>query len=70
MDVTKILAELKQERDALEEAIATLERLALGRGKRRGRPPLWMVEAAKRKPADAEKEPVSRAAASGKTTVV
>jgi len=69
MDVSKILAELKQERDALEEAIATLERLALGRGKRRGRPPLWMVEAAKRKPAD-EKEPVSRSASSGKTAVV
>lgn len=70
MDVSKILAELKQERDALEEAIATLERLALGRGKRRGRPPLWMVEAAKRKPADESKEPASRAAASGKTAVV
>lgn len=64
MDVTKILAELKQERDALEEAIATLERLAVGRGKRRGRPPLWMVEAAKRKTPDSDKEPVGRAATS------
>ncbi len=68
MDVTKILAELKAERDSLEEAIATLERLALGRGKRRGRPPLWMVDAAKRKSADTDKEPPARSAA--KTVVV
>lgn len=59
MDVTKILAELKQERDAIEEAIVTLERLALGRGKRRGRPPSWMVEAAKRRGGDSDKESAS-----------
>jgi hypothetical protein len=41
MDVTKILAELKAERTQIEEAIISLERLARGRGKRRGRPPLW-----------------------------
>jgi hypothetical protein len=43
MDVTKILSELKQEREHLEEAIQSLERLARGRGKRRGRPPAWMA---------------------------
>lgn len=48
MDVSKILAELRQEREQLEEAIMSLERLARGRGKRRGRPPSWMVEAKKR----------------------
>ena len=48
MDVTKILEELKQEREQLEEAILSLERLARGRGRRRGRPPSWMVEAKKR----------------------
>jgi len=48
MDVSKILAELRQEREQLEEAIMSLERLARGRGKRRGRPPAWMVEAKKR----------------------
>lgn len=42
MDVTKILAELRQERQAIEEAILTMERLARGSGKRRGRPPAWM----------------------------
>ena len=39
MDVMKMLGELKQEREHIEEAILTLERLARGRGKRRGRPP-------------------------------
>lgn len=45
MDISKILADLRKERDQLEEAILTIERLAHGRGKRRGRPPSWMVEA-------------------------
>jgi len=44
MDVTKILAELKAEREQIEEAILSLERLAQGRGRRRGRPPSWMSE--------------------------
>ena len=48
MDVTRILNELRQEREQLEEAIISLERLASGRGKRRGRPPAWMSEAKKR----------------------
>jgi hypothetical protein len=48
MDVSKILVELRQEREQLEEAILSLERLARGRGKRRGRPPAWMVETKKR----------------------
>jgi hypothetical protein len=48
MDVAKILADLRQERDQLEEAILSLERLATGRGRRRGRPPAWMTEAKKR----------------------
>jgi hypothetical protein len=48
MDITKMLADLRQEREAIEEAILTLERLAQGRGKRRGRPPAWMTELKKR----------------------
>ena len=44
MDVAKILVELKQEREQIEEAILSLERLARGRGRRRGRPPSWMAE--------------------------
>jgi hypothetical protein len=55
MDVAKILAELREEREQLEEAIVSLERLAQGRGKRRGRPPAWMSAATKRiKAASAE----------------
>jgi hypothetical protein len=44
MDVAKILGELRQEREQIEEAILSLERLARGRGRRRGRPPAWMAE--------------------------
>ena len=46
MDVDKMLAELRIEREQIEEAILTLERLARGRGRRRGRPPSWLKEAA------------------------
>lgn len=50
MDVNKILAELRAERDSIGEAILALERVGLGRGsKRRGRPPKWMVEAKQEK---------------------
>lgn len=43
MDINKMLAELRAERDQLAEAILVLERLAAGQGKRRGRPPAWMT---------------------------
>ena len=46
MDVSKILAELKAEREQIEEAILSLERLARGRGKKRGRPATGMAEEA------------------------
>jgi hypothetical protein len=42
MDVTKTLAELRQEREQINETIVSLERLALSRGRRRGRPPAWL----------------------------
>jgi hypothetical protein len=42
IDVAKILEELRQEKQQLEQAIVTLERLVQGRGPRRGRPPAWM----------------------------
>jgi hypothetical protein len=44
MDIAKILTELKAEREQIQEAILSLERLARGRGKRRGRPPAWLSE--------------------------
>lgn len=45
MDINKILSDLRQEREQIEDAIISLERLARGRGKRRGRPPSWMKDA-------------------------
>jgi hypothetical protein len=48
MDINRMLAELKQERDSIEQAILTLEHLARGRGRRRGRPPAWMSALKKR----------------------
>lgn len=52
MDVNKMIAELRQEREQIEEAILSLERLARGQGKRRGRPPAWL-KAAQGEPASA-----------------
>jgi len=43
MDILKMLAELRAEREQVEEAILVLERMARGRGKRRGRPPKWIT---------------------------
>lgn len=74
MDVAKILSELKEERVQIEEAILSLERLARGRGKRRGRPPAWMSEInAKRRgrpPGSKNKPVVEAAVASAKTIAV
>ena len=44
MDISKILAEMCLERERLGEAILSLERLASGGTKRRGRPPAWMAK--------------------------
>jgi hypothetical protein len=44
MDVSKILAELKAERQQIEEAILSLERLARGRHRGPGRPPNIMAD--------------------------
>jgi DNA invertase Pin-like site-specific DNA recombinase len=48
MDINKMLAELRLEREQIEEAIMTMERLARGRGRRRGRPPSWMSQIKRR----------------------
>jgi len=60
MDVSKILAELKAEREQIEEAILSLERLARGRGRRRGRPPAWMAEAGEEAPKRRGRPPGSK----------
>jgi hypothetical protein len=47
MELTKVIAELKAERAAIDEALAALDRIARSSGgKRRGRPPSWLVKAA------------------------
>jgi hypothetical protein len=48
MNIETLLVELRAERQNLEEAIVTLERLAAGRGKRRGRPPAWLAAVKRR----------------------
>ena len=73
MDVSKILAELREERQQIEEAILSLERLAQGRGKRRGRPPAWMADVApvkRRGRPPGSKNKVQAAGAAPKTMAV
>jgi hypothetical protein len=49
MEVRTILADLRDERRQIVEAIGALEKLAQTRGKRRGRPPAWMAEVVTKK---------------------
>ena len=44
MDINAIQEELRQRCELLEEAIRSLQRLAICGAKRRGRPPLWLTE--------------------------
>jgi hypothetical protein len=44
IDYTDILKGLREQREVLAEAIAALERIARGQGRRRGRPPAWMAQ--------------------------
>jgi hypothetical protein len=63
MDVLKMLSELRHEREQIEEAIMTLERLARGRGRRRGRPPAWMSALKRRgRPPGSKNKPKESAA--------
>ena len=44
MELTKVIAELRAERAAIDEALAALDRIARAtQGKRRGRPPAWLA---------------------------
>lgn len=47
MNLSKVIAELRAERAAIDEALAALDRIARATvGKRRGRPPAWLAAAA------------------------
>jgi hypothetical protein len=39
-----MIAELRAERERVEQAIVLLERIAAGSGPRRGRPPAWVSQ--------------------------
>jgi hypothetical protein len=60
MDILKMLGELRHERSQIEEAILVLQRLSLGQGKRRGRPPAWMAAAAVNAPRRRGRPPGSK----------
>jgi|SRR5580698_816313 len=67
MDIAKVIAELRQERSRIEEAITSLEHLAMGKRRGRGRPPAWMAEAAakcRRRPIGRQSKPSVTAIAS------
>jgi len=48
MDIAKMLDALRAEQAQIADAIVVLERLALGRNRRRGRPPAWMKQIKRR----------------------
>ena len=50
MDLAKALADLRDQRDDLDQAILSLERLASGRPRGRGRPPGRTTGRAKKRP--------------------
>jgi hypothetical protein len=45
MEIAKVVQELRRELHQVDEAILSLERMAVGAGKRRGRPPAWIAAA-------------------------
>jgi hypothetical protein len=76
MDLIKIIAELRKERAALDEALVNLEQFARTQGRRRGRPPAFLAtagatnrkpfsEATKRKMAMGQKKRWAAARTSG-----
>jgi DNA invertase Pin-like site-specific DNA recombinase len=68
MDINKMLSDLRLEREQIEEAIMTLERLARGRGRRRGRPPAWMSQIKRRgRPPGSKNRPKTEAKSAAKT---
>jgi hypothetical protein len=65
MNLTKILEDLRREREQIDEAILSLERLAAGSGPRRGRPPAWLKEQKSKVRTTNVKEPAAVKSVSG-----
>jgi len=61
-----MLAELREELRRVDEAIASVERLVEGKGRRRGRPPLWL--GARQAPLRKPERPSKRAKPAPKDT--
>ncbi len=61
MDIHKILSELYEERQHLDEVIAAMEGLAATGRRRRGRPPKWLAEARKNLGPTRKSQPASNA---------
>jgi hypothetical protein len=65
MNLTKILEDLRREREQIDEAILSLERLAAGSGPRRGRPPAWLkAQKGRGRAANGKETPATKSAAS------
>ena len=54
MDLSKALAELREQRDQIDQAILSLERLAGSRPRGRGRPPGRKTDTSRKPPAPTE----------------
>jgi hypothetical protein len=66
MNLTKILEELRREREQIDEAILSLERLAAGSGPRRGRPPAWLkAQKARSRNLSGKEAPTAKSASGG-----
>jgi hypothetical protein len=62
-----MIAHLREERDLIAQAIFTLERIARGGARRRGRPPKWLASAAPKRrgrPSGSKMSPAARKAQS------
>ena len=58
MDLHRMIIELRDERQRMDEAISALERLSAGKARRRGRPPGWLTsELGRETPESEEGEP-------------
>jgi hypothetical protein len=61
MDLNQMILDLRAERDGLTAAMAVLESIAQGRGRRRGRPPAWLANLPGAKQNDGPKRTMSEA---------
>jgi hypothetical protein len=61
MDLVKIIAELRKERAAVEDALVYLEQLARTQGTRRGRPPAFLTTRGTAHATPSKRKPMSEA---------